>query len=277
MLEASDRRCSQDRSIHVVHIKDREPQAVQKALAASSRNFVGLMRDGRTVLKYPHCKTEDSMDALREEAARYRHIGLHDNLVVFKGLHEDGIMFEYCERGQLEEVIHGQTPLTNRDKIAIGRQIVLCLIHLHKHNFIHCDLNVNNVFVTLAMTVKIGDLQGQLYRSDGTVEMPTMSQENAKSRHPNAGEDEFTPRTDIFALGTLLYHLWHGCPPFPDLNEYEDEDIIQARYRNGDYPIEPQTSGMDGIIYKCWNSKYDHAAEVLRDMENLAGGRETVR
>ena len=228
------------------------------------------MEDGRSVLKYPHCKTQNAMEALYEEAARYKHLGSHDNLVVFKGVHEHGLLFEYCERGQLEEVIRDDPSLTDNEKRAIAKQIILCLIHLHEHHFIHCDLNVNNVFITSAMDAKIGDIQGQLYRADGTVEMPTMSQENAKSRHPKAGEDEFSARTDIFALGTVLYHLWHGHPPFPDLDEYRDEDSIQARYRRGDYPIDSsQAIDMDKIISKCWNSGYKQAVEVLRDMEEL--------
>ena len=213
------------------------------------------------------------MEALYEEAARYERLGSHDNLVVFKGVHKDGLVFEYCEKGQLEEVIQNRPSLTDDEKRVIGKHITICLTYLHEHNFIHCDLNVNNVFVTSAIHAKVGDIQGQLYRPDGTVEMPTMSQENAKSRHPRAGEDEFSPRTDIFALGTLLYHLWHGHPPFPDLDEYKDEETIQARYGRGEYPIDAsQAIGMDKIIGKCWNSNYKKAREVLKDIEELGSG-----
>lgn len=222
------------------------------------------------MLKYPHCQTQNAMEALQEEAARYKYLGSHDNLVVFKGIHNHGLIFEFCERGQLEEVLRDQPSLTEDDKRAIGKQILRCLIHLHDHLFIHCDLNVNNIFITREMDARVGDIQGQLYRPDGTVHMPTMSQENAKSRHPQAGEDEFSARTDIFALGTVLYHLWHGHPPFPDLDEYRDEDTIQARYGRGEYPIDiSQAVDMDKIISKCWHSEYKLAVEVLKDIEEL--------
>lgn len=258
----------------VVHVTDWQPQGVQRCLAASSRNFVGLMEDGRSVLKYPHIRSQNSMEALYEEAARYDHLGRHDNLVVFQGIHPDGLVFEYCEGGQLEDVISNTPCLPEDEKFKIAKQVVECLIHLHEHNFIHCDLNVNNVFMTSAMDVRVGDIQGQLYRTDGTVEMPTMSQENAKSRHPYAGDDEFSPRTDIFALGTLLYYLWHGTPPFPDLNEYTEDAVIQARYRAGKFPIDSsRAAGVDRIISRCWNSRYGRTTEVLEDIMNLCKGK----
>ena len=63
------------------------------------------MEDSHSVLKYPQRKTPNAIEALYEEAARFSYLGLHNHLVVFKGVHKDGLVFEYCERGQLEEVI----------------------------------------------------------------------------------------------------------------------------------------------------------------------------
>jgi hypothetical protein len=262
----------------VEHFTDWQPPGVQRCLAASSRNFVGLMEDGLTVLKYPHCKSENAMESLREEAARYHFIGTHKNLVTFKGVHADGLLFEYCQRGDLHTMmINEPIPLSNKQKADIGEQIAHGLALLHSRNYIHCDLSVNNVFMASDMTAKIGDIQGQLYRPDGTIQMPTMSQENAKSRHPDAGDDEFSQKTDIFALGTLLYHLHYGHPPFPDLNEQTEEELIRARFRRGEYPIDVQrATGICGIILKCWTSTYENVGEILEDMSRMPGRNESV-
>jgi hypothetical protein len=86
----------------------------------------------------------------------------------------------------------------------------------------------------------------------------------AKQWHPDVGEDEFSFRTDIFALGTLLYQLWHEDLPFPELDEYEHEDLIKAKYRRREYPFDPErATGIDTIIGNCWSSKYKHASEIL--------------
>lgn len=231
------------------------------------------MEDG-SVLKYPRCKGDkQAMQTLYEEAARYQHVGLHDNLVLFKGIHEHGLLFEYCEKGSLGDVIQQhQPPLTCDEKTALGQQITRCLVHLHAHNLIHGDVSVRNVFITAATVAKVGDLQGQLYGSDGTtVKFASFTNENSQSRHPYAGEDEFSPRTDIFALGTLLYCLWHGQLPFPELDEFYQEEEIQARYRRGEFPLVLlQSTGIDRIICNCWHSVYEQMIEVLRDMEELS-------
>lgn len=76
----------------------------------------------------------------------------------------------------------------------------------------------------------------------------------------------FRPR-----LGTLLYTLWHGHPPFPELEEHRQDDLIAERYRKGQYPIETShATGIDAVIGKCWTSRYDRASEILDDMDRLS-------
>jgi hypothetical protein len=85
-----------------------QADGVNRLLAASSHTFVGLMQDGRTVLKYPVQKTLDALICLREEADCYARVGPHENLVSCKGLNQDGfLLLEYCERGELLHVIEG--------------------------------------------------------------------------------------------------------------------------------------------------------------------------
>jgi serine/threonine protein kinase len=133
------------------------------------------MEDGLTVLKYPHYKSKNAMESLREEAARYHFIGTHESLVAFKAIHADGLLFEYCERGDLHTMINEPTPLSHKQKADIGEQIAYGLAHFHARNYIYCDLNVNNVFMTFGMIAKIGDIQGQLHRPDSTIQMPTIT------------------------------------------------------------------------------------------------------
>lgn len=248
---------------------DSLPHGVQSQVAFTSSNVIGLMEDGCSVLKYPRSPDRDQYahTVLREEANRYISIGQHDNLVTFKAITDNGIVLEYCERGALNDTIH----LLNEDeKICIGAQIVRGLAHLHAQNFIHCDLNVRNIFITSDFTAKIGDLQGQLSRPDGTIEMPAMTENNVKSRLPGP-DGVFTAETDIFALGTLLYHVWYGHPPYPELDEYNDEAEIESKYRQGEFPIIITNAiSVEKIICKCWTLNYANAGEILEDFTLLS-------
>lgn len=253
---------------HVEHVSFWKPAGVRSYLATSGLNFVGVLQDGRTVLKYPHRSSPESLACLREEAERYVRLGPHPNLVAYRGFTGDGLLLEFCERGDLGSLIQNPTVVLNDgQRSRISEQVVECLAFLHGRNYIHCDIHVRNIFLTSDLVAKVGDLQGQLYGEDGSVEMETMAQEDAKSRHPLAGEDEFTTRTDIFALGTLLYHLWHEHPPFPELDIFKDHDLIEARFRRKHYPADLSPNlRIDDIIRKCWDSWYGSADEVLHGL-----------
>jgi hypothetical protein len=90
---------------HVI-LADWKPQGVRKVLAFSAWSWVGLMDDGCSVLKYPRKEHDDqALQVLYDEAARYDHVGPHENLVVFKGKHDHGILTEYCEKGSLADML----------------------------------------------------------------------------------------------------------------------------------------------------------------------------
>ena len=88
MQSPSDAESGSDPTVNYVTIW--EPEGVCARIATSATCWVGLMEDRCTVLKYPHDKTPEAMSRLHEEAAMYQHIGPHENVVLFKGIHEDG-------------------------------------------------------------------------------------------------------------------------------------------------------------------------------------------
>jgi hypothetical protein len=75
-----------------------QPDGVREYLAASGFNFVRLLQDGQSVLKYPHRKTTETMLCLREEADRYIRLGPHPHLVTYRGFTEDGLVLEFCQK-----------------------------------------------------------------------------------------------------------------------------------------------------------------------------------
>jgi hypothetical protein len=76
-----------------------QPDRVREYVAGSGFNFVGLLQDGQSVLKYPHRKTTETMLCLREEADRYIRLGPNPHLVTYTGFAEDGLVLEFCRKG----------------------------------------------------------------------------------------------------------------------------------------------------------------------------------
>jgi len=110
-------------------------------------------------------------------------------------------------------------PLTLRQSIALGRRAGEALGAAHRRGIIHRDIKPSNLFLpdgdierVKLLDFGIARIQGasrRLTRSGMTMGTPGyMSPEQAR------GEGETDPRTDIFALGCVLYECIAGQPAF---------------------------------------------------------------
>ena len=139
----------------------------------------------------------------------------HSNLVT---LHDLG----QSDRGPylVFELLHGKTlqermddgPLPVGEAVHIATEVARGLAHAHAEGVVHRDLKPSNVFVTNRGHVKILDFGmahafGRRRVSGGT---PAYM---APEQWVDAPEDE---RTDVFALGVMLYRMLTGEYPFPE-------------------------------------------------------------
>jgi hypothetical protein len=102
-------------------------------------------------------------------------------------------------------------PVTPAEAVQLALQVARGLAHAHGAGVAHRDLTPNNVFLCADGQVKILDLGlahafGRRKTDGGTPAW--MAPEQARG----APEDE---RTDVFALGLILYRLLSGAQPFP--------------------------------------------------------------
>jgi tRNA A-37 threonylcarbamoyl transferase component Bud32 len=125
------------------------------------------------------------------------------------------------------EFIHGrpmhewarQDGLTLRRKVALLHEIALAVHHAHEHGVIHRDLKPANVLVDetdhphvtdFGLSKAVSELpSNQLTASGMLVGTPSyMSPEQAR------GEKGLDRRSDVFALGVMLYEILAGRLPF---------------------------------------------------------------
>ncbi len=156
------------------------------------------------------------------EARAMARLGDHPHVVtVFDVGDVDGqpyIVSQYMAGGSVADLLHASAPqrLPLDDVLRIARQVANALAHAHARGVIHRDVKPSNVWLTADGVAKLGDFGLALRRSSssfsrdgllvGTVAY--LPPEQALGRTVDA-------RSDLYALGAMLYELVTGRPPFP--------------------------------------------------------------
>ncbi len=204
----------------------------------------------------------------------------HNNICVVYDIDEadDGQMFismEYLQGETLKKKIEGG-PLTTEDAVNYATQIARGLSRAHYHGIIHRDIKPANILIASDGVAKIVDfglakLAGltKLTRAGSTMGTPAyMSPEQLRGKTVDQ-------RSDIWALGTVLYEMLSGRQPF--MGEY-DPAILYAILETEPEPIqnlrpdvpEALAAVVTRALSKDTAQRYQRIDELIRDMESCA-------
>ena len=143
----------------------------------------------------------------------------HPNIVQLYGYgEEDGHVFfatELVEGTSLEEELQNGRRLEWRETLRIGVEVCRALKHAHDCGVIHRDLKPANLLLTQDEQIKLTDFgvaklfgHTQMTAFGGVLGTADyMAPEQAEGR-------PVTPRSDLYSLGSVLYALLTGRPPF---------------------------------------------------------------
>ncbi|MDE3129097.1 MAG: serine/threonine protein kinase, partial [Gemmatimonadota bacterium] len=133
----------------------------------------------------------------------------------------DGLLFyvmPYVEGESLRDRLNREKPLPIEDAEGIAREVADALDYAHRHGVIHRDIKPENILlhdrralvadfgIALAVQSAGGERMTQTGLSLGTPHY--MSPEQAM------GEKQIDARSDVYALGAVLYEMLTGDPPF---------------------------------------------------------------
>src|SRR5262245_8320754 len=205
----------------------------------------------------------------------------HPNIVAAYGNGEDRgwhyIAMEYIDGESLQKCLNRFGRFSVGDALHIILACARGLQYAHENGLVHRDVKPDNVLITRDGRVKLADL-GMVKRLDeemGLTQtghavgtpwyMPLEQARNAK---------DIDARSDIYALGCMLYCLLTGEPPFAGKTLVE---VIQAK-EVGTFPSARSLSSevperLDLIISKMTAKlaryRYQSCAEVISDLEAL--------
>ncbi len=203
----------------------------------------------------------------------------HPNIcTVYEIAEVDGktfIAMEFVKGDTLEERI-AAGPLTLKDALDIGRQVADGLEAAHEENIIHRDIKPANVMVDAKGRAKVMDFGlARLTEASRLTKTNTAMGTVAYMSPEHAQGIEVDTRTDIWALGCVLYEMISGQRPFQGRYDqallYEivhEEPAALTGLRTG-VPVE-----LEFIVNECLAKDRDDrtatAQEVSRKLRTLA-------
>jgi serine/threonine-protein kinase len=234
-------------------------------------------------LKIPHIQYESDV-VFSERFRREEEVGQqldHPNLVkILKPRDKSGMYMamELVEGKSLRALLDGKTPMPRERALDIARQLLDALQYLHDHGVVHRDIKPENVLLTRDGRVKILDFGIALFAGErrmtwagfsSTVGTPDyMAPEQGRGRRGD-------PRTDVYAVGTMLYEMLTCHLPYESSNP---RALLRAKAteepRPPSYYVPDFDPSLEAIILKAIErdprDRYGSARQMLADLENPA-------
>lgn len=169
--------------------------------------------------------SEKAIDELIRQA--WQLTGLeHPNIAAVLDCGEDRnisyIVEEFLEGPNLSQVLSNERVAPAQAK-NISLAILSALEYVHNRGIIHYNVTPRNIFITNEVKVTNFGL-GNLERGRQLLERPLILLEAAYLAPEQILGHSPDARTDLYALGVIMYELFVGCPPFTG----PDQEVMQA-------------------------------------------------
>ncbi len=191
----------------------------------------------------------------------------------------------FLEGESLEDRI-AQGPLSIKEALDIARQVAEGLEAAHEKGIVHRDIKPANVMVDAKDHATIMDFGlARLTEASRLTKVDTAMGTVAYMSPEQAQGMEVDSRSDIWALGCVLYEMVSGQRPF--LGQY-DQALLYEIVHEEPQPLTGLRTGvpveLELLVAKCLekerDDRYGSAQEVSRDLrklgEKLRSGRSTI-
>jgi serine/threonine protein kinase len=215
------------------------------------------------------------------EARALAHIS-HPNIVhIFSLGSPDELPHFVMELVEGTSLAEAGRALTLTQKAELMRKVALAADFLHEHQIIHRDLKPTNILVSADLEPKILDfgLAQHLESDSRRVTRPgeiVGTPDYFSPEHTLPGA-RFDPRSDVFSLGTMLYELLTGSPPFHGetfgelVRRIREQEPTLPRRLNPEIPGDLQDVCLKALEKKPEN-RYASAQEMADDLERFLAG-----
>jgi serine/threonine protein kinase len=248
--------------------------AVYRAVKASTGRVVALKVLSRQVVGRAGFRVRFH----REVRAMSRLV--HPNVVRYLAAGEASghvyLAMELVGGGSVADRVKRSGPMTVADAMAVGVAAAKALEFAHQNQFVHRDVKPDNLLLTADGRVKLADM--------GLAKATDDSDVNLTGTGTGMGTPHYAPveqirdakradgRSDLYALGGVIYFALTGHPPFAGSNFLE---LVKAKERGVYPPASAKNPDVPAVVDKMLSKllarlpehRYQSAGEFLQDAE----------
>ncbi len=203
----------------------------------------------------------------------------HPNLiqVIDVGRYKSTLYFsmEFVDGEPVDATLDREGRMDLQSTVSIAIQVSSALEYLHQRRIVHRDVKPGNIMVTKGGIAKLGDfgfvkssLESVLSTEGEVLGTPDyISPEAAK------GEKNLDFRSDLYSLGTTLYHMLSGNPPFGG----SVSDVMDQHIKTEPKPIsaivkelpDKMVEVVERLMKKKPTDRYQNFSELLNDLDEV--------
>jgi serine/threonine-protein kinase len=251
---------------------------VDRTATATTYRATDLRSNGKVAIKLPHSDMEADpsfFDRFHREEEIGESFDHPSFLKPIKDEHRSREYFvtEWCDGQSLRQLLNEKGKLPPERAIYIAIEIADALEYIHGHGIVHRNLRPENIVISSEDRIKLVDFGVAAKEGSPRLTFTNLSQLLGGS--PYISPEELAGkrgdgRSDIFALGMILYEMTTGKLPFVGDDPFERLKSHPVPPSEWESSVSPQLQEvMYHALEREHKKRYGSAHEMANDLRHL--------